>query len=267
MRLIYAFARRDIAFQSAQPFSWLIQIVSMLAVAGMFFFIGKTFGQQDSGALHAFHGRYFAFVLIGLVFARFQQVSLTSFSSAIRRDQISGTLEAMLVTRTGVPSIVLGASCWSFLYTAIQAIIMLLIGALLFGVNLHHANVPTALVALFLSVLAISPIGIAAAASVIAFRQGDSALGIITTATNFLGGVFFPVAVLPGPFQVAAALFPITHALAAVRASMLMGSGFHAVAGDLIVLAGFAVIGLPLSLFAFTSAVNRARRVGSLSYT
>ncbi len=213
------------------------------------------------------HGQYFEFALIGIVFARFQSVALSSFSSAIRRDQVSGTIEAILVTRATVPAIVLGAAASAFLFTAIQAVLFLFVGAFVFGVNLHHANPWTSFAALALSMLAISPIGICAAASVIAFKKGDAAVGMVASATNLLGGVYFPVAVLPLPLKILSAVFPITHGLAALRDAILRGAGFHAVAGNLLILAAFAAVGIPLALALFMLSIQHARRVGSLAYT
>jgi ABC-2 type transport system permease protein len=267
MRLIWAFSRRDIAYSSSAKLTWLGQALSMLMMTAMLFFIGRTFDQSHAPALSAFHGHYFAFALVGLVFARFQSVALRSFATAIRRDQTSGTLEAMLVTRASVPSIVLAASASSFIFTAIQAVLFLIIGALIFRVDLHHANVLTTVVTLVLAMLAISPIGILAAASVIAFKQGDSALNMISSATSFLAGVYFPVAVLPWPLRFASAVLPITHGLSAIRAAMLGGATLHAVGPDIAVLSGFALVGLPIALGVFMAAIAHARRVGSLSHT
>jgi ABC-2 type transport system permease protein len=265
MRTLSAFLGRDLAYQAASKFAIVGQLASVLVMCAMMFFIGQTFG-ASSPALHVFRGRYFEFALVGIVFARFQSVALTSFAAAIRRDQASGTIEAILVTKTTVPAIVLGAASSSFIFTAIQAVLYLIAGALIFGVNLHQANIPAALAVLVLSMLAISPIGICAAASVIAFRQGDNALGMVTAATNVLGGVYFPISVLPLPLKWASAAFPITHGLAALRLALLRGAGFGAVSHDLAVLAAFAGVGIPLALALFIASIRYARRVGSLAY-
>ena len=265
MRTLSAFLGRDMAYQAASKFALVGQLGSVLMMCAMMFFIGRTVGNA-APALKAFHGRYFEFALVGIVFARFQAVALTSFAAAIRRDQISGTLEAILVTRTTVTAIVSGAASSAFLFTAVQNVLYLIVGALIFGVNLHHANIATAVAALVLSILAISPIGICAAASVIAFRQGDSALGMVTSATNVLGGVYFPVSVLPLPLQWASAAFPITHGLSALRLALLRGAGFATVSHDLAILGAFAAVGIPLALALFLASIRHARRVGSLAY-
>ncbi|TAM56159.1 ABC transporter permease [bacterium] len=265
-RLIYAFARRDIMARSTSPFSWVVQIASLLFFASMFFFIGRTFDQSAAPSLRGFHGHYFAYALVGLVFARFQTAALQSFATAVRTDQTAGTLEAMLVTRASVPAIVFSAGAWSFAYAGIQVVLYLLLGALVFGVDLHHANVLAAALALLLAVAATSPVGILVAACVVAFRQGNALLSVIAAATSLLSGVFYPVAVLPRVLQVCAVLLPPTHALDALRQAVLLGASVRAIWPDLSILLGFAALGMPLALGAFALAVRQAKRVGSLSY-
>jgi len=264
-RILSAFIGRDWAYQTASKFAIFGQLSSVLVMCAMMFFIGRTFGSSAT-ALRAVHGQYFEFVLIGIVFARFQSVALNSFSSAIQRDQVSGTIEAILVTRASVPAVVLASAISAFLFTAVQTVLILFIGAAVFGVNLHHANVPSSLAALALSMLAISPIGICAAASVIAFKKGTGAVGMVASATNLLGGVYFPISVLPLPLKILSVVFPITHGLSALRQAILHGAGFGLIRGDLAVLAGFAVVGIPLALALFMMSVQHARRVGTLAY-
>jgi ABC-2 type transport system permease protein len=266
MRTLRAFLGRDLAYRFSSKISLFGQLFSMLAGAATLFFLGKMFASSDVPALRSFHGNYFAFALIGVIFARFQAVALSSFSDAIARDQNSGTLESILLTPASVPAIVIGASGSAFLFTAIQATLFLLIGAGVFGVNLAHANVPLALLVLILALFAISPIGIALAASVIAFRQGSSAIGVLSALTNVLGGVYFPVSLLPLPLKVLAFVFPITHGLNAVRAALLEGASLRAAGTDVVVLLCMAAVGLPASICLFRLAIRHALRVGSLTY-
>jgi ABC-2 type transport system permease protein len=266
MRHVFsAYLGRDWAFQTASKFAIFGQLTSVLVTCAMMYFVGRTFG-SSAAALKLIKGQYFEFVLVGIVFARFQSVALNSFASAIQRDQASGTIEAILVSRISVPGMVLASAASAFFFTAVQSVLILVIGAAVFGVNLQHANLWSSITALALSILAISPIGICAAASVIAFKKGTGAVGMVASATNLLGGVYFPVAVLPVPLKVLAMLFPITHGLAALREAILHGAGIGAIAQNLLVLGGFAAVGIPLALVLFMLSIHRARRVGTLAY-
>lgn len=61
----------------------------------------------------------FSFVLTGIALASYLQVSLTIFFSGIRDAQRLGTLEALLVTQTEMPTIILCSSEYSFVMTSL----------------------------------------------------------------------------------------------------------------------------------------------------
>jgi len=266
MHSLRAFLGRDLAYQFSSKTGLLGQLFAVLMGSTMLFYLGKTFGSAVPGfGLQARYG-YFEFALIGVIFARFQAVALGSFSAAVARDQTSGTLESILVTTTGIPSMVVGASLSAFLFTALQNVLFLIVAAAIFGANLQHANVLSALLVFVLAIFAISPIGIGFAASAIAFRPGVSGISAVSTLTNVLGGVYFPISVLPLPLKAIALVFPLTHALNGLRATLLEGAGVHAVLGDVAVLALMAAVGLPVSIALFRSAIVHALKIGSLTY-
>jgi ABC-2 type transport system permease protein len=106
--------------------------------------------------------------------------------------------------------------------------------------------------------------GVLSASFVMVFKRGDPIGPLVSVMFFLLGGVIYPVKVLPGWLEVISFLLPITHAVSALRAILLQGHGFAHVAGHLLVLLGYAVLLVPLSLFAFSAAVRRATRDGTL---
>ena len=81
-----------------------------------------------------------------------------------------------------------------------------------------------------------------------------------------LGGVFYPLEVLPRILQKAAQLLPITHALEGMRAALLGGASVRELLPQIGILALFGLVGIPLSLLALTLGVRRARVTGTLSH-
>ena len=69
---------------------------------------------------------------------------------------------------------------------------------------------------------------------------------------------------LPAWLQPASALLPITHALEAMRLAVLRGAGLADLWKPIGALAVFAAILLPIGVLAFSIAVRRAKRTGSL---
>ena len=81
-----------------------------------------------------------------------------------------------------------------------------------------------------------------------------------------VGGVLYPVAVLPDWLQKVAHVLPLTYALEGMRMALLQGYGLGRLSGSIGPLLLFTAVGLPLSLSAFSAAVRRAKMHGSLAH-
>jgi ABC-2 type transport system permease protein len=149
---------------------------------------------------------------------------LSSFAGEIRNAQIMGTLEALLVTPISVPVILFSSSLYNFTFTSIRILIYILFGISIFGMKLHVTSLSALVVIMVMTMLSFIGIGLFSAAFIIVFKQGSPINWIIGTASGLLGGVLYPVSVLPSWLQPFANLFPITHALEAIRQILLNGA-------------------------------------------
>lgn len=263
-----AFLKKDFLTETSYRFAFFLQFGGIFFSVVMFYFVAKLIGDAPNvkSSLSEYGGNYFSFVLIGIAFSNFLAVGLGSFSSVIRSEQMIGTLEAMLVTPTRLPTIVLSSSQWSFAFTSLRVGVYLLLGGLFFGVNFGDANILPALVALILTVIAFSSLGIISASFVMIFKRGDPIAWAMSTSSTLIGGVYYPTSILPDWLQSVSFFFPITYSLRAIRLSLLQGAGFAEVGGDLLALVVFSIITIPVSLVIFRYAVARAKKVGSLAY-
>jgi ABC-2 type transport system permease protein len=257
----FAIFVRDARLALAYPASFWLQWLNILVSIAMAFFLARLFG---SSAKFGFHGpaSYFFFLTVNLAFVRFQQTALMSFAQAIRDAQTAGTLEVILATPTRLPVIVLSAGLWAFGFTALQTAVYLGV-AVLFGLDLAHANIGAAALFIMLTITCLSTVGVMAAAAVMTFKQVGPLDFMMAGATNLFGGVYFPLTILPLPLQVIGWLLPITHALSGIRGA-LHGASFAQLAPDALWLSIATVILLPVSLVIFGHAVRRAKVDGTL---
>jgi ABC-2 type transport system permease protein len=263
--LLRAFLLRDFYTEISYRLNFLIGIGGIFLRALLFYYLALFIGEAAAPLLGDYNSDYFAFVLIGIAFGSYFGVGLTGFASALRQAQTTGTLEAMMMTPAPVSLIVVGSAVWSYTYTTFRVLVYLLIGTLL-GVNLSQANYWGALVSLVLSIIAFASIGIMTASVIVVIKRGDPITAVFGSLANIIGGVFYPIEILPASLQVIAHLLPITYALRAMRLSLLSGATWPELAPDLLALAIFCLILFPLSLLIFRGAVNRARLEGTLSH-
>jgi ABC-2 type transport system permease protein len=259
------FLRRDFKMQMSYRLSFILQFFGMLFSSTSFYFVSQLLGAGATQYLASYGGDYFSFVLIGIAFVGYQGVALNSFSGVVESAQSAGTLEAMLVTPTRLSTILFSSSLWNFVFTSFRVLLYILLGVLVFGADLRNANVLAGLVVLGLTIVTLSGIGILSACFVMVFKRGNPVDFLFSSLSTLLGGVYYPIKVLPGWLQILARFFPLTYSLDAMRRALLTGESLADLWREVAVLAGFSALLLPLSLVAFRYAVRQAKRDGSLT--
>jgi ABC-2 type transport system permease protein len=115
-------------------------------------------------------------------------------------------------------------------------------------------------------VITFASLGIMAAGVIMVIKRGDPITSIISYFALLLGGIYYPIEVLPDWLQAIARLLPITHAINAMRAALLNGAGLAELRSSLLILGGFAVVLTPLALIVFRAAVEKAKSEGTLTH-
>jgi ABC-2 type transport system permease protein len=266
LRVAVAALRRDIQSEISYRFSFFLQFVNIFFSVAVFYFVAQLLGEGINPYLEPYGGDYFSFVLIGIAFGSYFSVGLSSFSNSLRSAQMTGTLEAMLSTPTRISTIILSSSQWNYILTTLRVVVYLLIGALFLDVHLGNANYLAVLAILVLTVISFSSLGIIAAGFIMVLKRGDPVTWIFGTISSLLGGVYYPVTVMPEWMQILANWIPITYALRAMRLALLQGASFIELRTDIFALGIFCLVLLPLSLIIFAFAVRVARSDGSLTH-
>ena len=256
----WAFFRRDFRNDVSYRLSFILEIMNIILTLASFYFLSKLFGERVAG-------RYapFPFLLLGMAVNGYMTTALYCFSQSIRGSQQMGVLKAVLAT----PVSPLGFVFYSSLYPLFRAAVdgaVYLAGGVALGLSLANMNLLSALVLFVLSVLAFASIGILSATFALVFKKGDPLLWVVGGLSWLLGGVFYPLEVLPPLLRQAAALLPITHALTGMRMAILEGASLSLLAPQVVALALFAALGLPLSLVLFQAGMRWTRTSGSLGH-
>lgn len=260
-----AFLKRDFHTETSYRFAFLFTLGGILFRALVLFFMSEFIGAVANPFLGDYDGDYFSFVIIGVALGGYFGVGLTSFSRALRQAQVTGTLEAMMMTPTPVSLLIIGSAAWSYAFTTFRVFIYLAFGAIFLTLDLSQANVPAALLILILSIVAFATIGIIAASIIMVVKRGDPITALLANSANLLGGVFYPVAILPAWLQLFSYLLPLTYALRGMRLALLNGASWSLLMPDILALCLFCIILVPVSLLIFRLAVRRAVYEGSLA--
>jgi ABC-2 type transport system permease protein len=266
MRKLALMFRRDLTVARSYRFAFLIEMFQALFGSASFYFLSR-FVQSPALQKSLPPGTsYFSFALVGIAFFDYLSVALSTFDSSLQEARQNGTLENLLVTQTSLPVILAGSSIYPFAWMSLHTAIYLGWGAILFGFPLQGANWLGALIVLAASVLAFSGLGILSASYLLIFKRGNPVNWAILGLSTVVGGMMYPISVLPKWLQYVARLTPVTYSLEGMRAAILSHATLIELLPSTAGLLLFAAILLPTSFAIFSWALRRAKITGTLTH-
>ena len=260
MQSIWAFFKRDFLWWSSYRINFLWQPVSVLALLMTVYFVGRAIGAGVNGNPQK-AATYVPFILSGVAFTEIFMTGL-GVHTAFREAQMSGTLEPLLVAPIRLSHLILASSLFRYAYSVVRISIIVVVAVTLFGFW-RHANPLTAAVVLVPGCLVFVAVGLLATSLVIVFKRGDPLVGAFAAANGLLGGMFFPVSVLPGWMHSLVFFLPLSHALTGIRLA-LDGAGPEMVTTQVAVLTAAALVLMPIAVLSLNWSLTRAKKEGSL---
>jgi ABC-2 type transport system permease protein len=266
LRRLAAFFWRDLAIARGYRGAFLLDLLEALFGVATFYYLSRFVESPQLSRALPQGGSYFAFALVGFAFFDYLSVSLSAFDTSLEEARTNRTLEALLVTQTPLPMILAGSAIYPFVLLSLRTLVYLAWGIFLFGFSTGAANWPGALAVLVASVLAFAGLGIFCASYSLLFKRGNPAKWVVLGVSGLVGGMMYPVSVLPRPLQLLARLIPVTYSLEGMRAALLGGAGIRQLWPSLGALLVFAAILLPASFGVFSWALRRTKITGTLTH-
>lgn len=266
LRKLALLFRRDLAVARSYRAAFLIEIFQALFGAAGFYFLSR-FVQSPSLERSLPRGTtYFSFALVGFAFFDYLSIGLVTFDASLQEARQNGTLENLLVTQTSLPIILAGSSLYPFALMSLRTAIYIGWGAALFGFPLRGANWLGAALVLAASVLAFSGLGILSASYLLIFKRGNPVNWAIIGLSTVVGGMLYPISVLPAWLQYVARLIPVTYSLEGMRGAILGHATLRELLPSLAGLLVFAAVLLPISFAVFSWALRRTKITGTLTH-
>ena len=199
MGVVAAFLRRDFRINISYRVSFAFQSVSIVLQLALFFYLSRVVDNAKFDAHQNLNEGYFGYAAVGLALLTIVQVSLSSYSYKLREEQTTGTLEALMATPTSPSLIVLSSAVYDMIRATVTGLLLIAAAVVLFGLRLEldPASIGVATVALVGCLALFTSLGVAVAAFTIVFKRGTLLLALVVTGLALLGGVYFPIEVLP----------------------------------------------------------------------
>jgi ABC-2 type transport system permease protein len=231
--------------------------------------MGRAYSGNDPQALAAFAERAGSTNVAGFVFvgyAMYMWLSLLLWGSgtALRQEQMRGSLEAVFVTPASRLVPLFGPGVATLVPMALTFVIMGVALWVFFGVVPPLGAIVQAAVIVALGVPALYAIGALFAASVLRFGEVGPIVQLVRGMFSLACGITFPVAMLPLWAQVWAWLMPPTYIVEDIRRVVLGGAGLGELIPHMAIVLTLAALTAMLAIAVFGYLEASARRSGML---
>jgi ABC-type polysaccharide/polyol phosphate export permease len=266
MRKSLALIQASWRTQRSYRVSMILSVLSLGVTVLPVYFVSKALQPYMASSIADQGKNYFGFLVIGFIALMFVSTTVNSIPDSVGGGIGTGTLEALLSTRASIPSLLAGMVGYSFVWTAVKAILFLVL-AMVLGLHLSLGASLSGILILALIVLAHIPFALIAASLVLAFRTTGQIPSIVMIGSGLLGGVYWSMSarVIPPWVHAMANYVPLAPGLRALRQTLLDGASLSTVMPDVLLLIGFVVMLNAIGCLAFVEALRYARRTGTLA--
>jgi ABC-2 type transport system permease protein len=241
---------------------WLFySLVSVLSIGFLASGLGTLGVEGGSFDLHKAQ----LYLLVGALLWGYLSLVFMEAAYAIAWERWEGTIEYTFMAPIRRITHLFGICLFAIGYGLARTFVVLLIATAMFNLDFSHADIPAALAVLAASTVPL--IGLAIFTSVLPLLSPQKGEQMSVAVQGFLllvSGVYYPLSVLPLPMQIAGAGSPLTYALGGIRSSLLAGAGIRAQLPTIGILLLMGAVMIPASLWVFSWAENRAKRLGLL---
>ncbi len=263
--LLYQFFYKELRVWLGYGSLVTLNFVEIILAVATYFFVGNL---VSSGSVAGFAAGYFSFVIIGIAFQHFVYEIFFATDQNTRREQVWGTVEAVLACPVTPVTYALGNYICYYFYTWLYVAIAFGFGAVFMGFRpiLTWGSIGSTFVISCLIVSSHLGLGLAAMGAIMVSKAANPAATLFDWASRLLAGVYYPVSVLSPWLKIAAGALPLTYGLDALRHILLNGAALSApaVTRDIVALVVFTVILFPLGVVALNAGYRRALRDGTL---
>ena len=270
LRAFAASARKELRIVRRYPLNYVGGVFWGALLPAVYVLMGQAYsGGSDPRAMQAFAERagttqFAGFVFVGYAMYMWLSIILWGPGTALRREQIQGSLEATMLTPVSRLVLLFGpgmSAIPNMLFTFVVTFVSLWV---LFGVVPPLGALVPVLVILMIALPAMYAIGALFAAGVLRYGEIGPVVQIVRGTFVLACGITFPVAMLPAWAQAGAGLLPPTYVVEDIRAAVLRGVALPGLVSDLAVTAGLTLVIGALAMVVFGYLERSARRTGML---
>src|SRR5437764_3252341 len=205
------------------------------------------------------------FRLIGTLVWAYLSAVLDDISLVVTWERWEGTIEHTLMAPVPRVAHLIGTAVFGVLHALTRTTLIMVFALPFFSVDFSHANWGTAAAVIVVGSVSLVGLGILTGVLPLLYpERGEQMSFMVQAVVLLISGVYYSVETLPAWLRVFSYLSPATYLLRGVREALINGASVADEAGDLLIMAIFAVVLIPASIAVFSAAERWAKRTGRL---
>jgi ABC-2 type transport system permease protein len=251
--------RRDMTVYFSYRWRLVTQYVGMLFSLAVFYYISRLVEVGEFRSPDA----YFSYAAVGVIILQVLQSTL-DIPTAVRQELIAGTFERMAVSPFGPIASILSLFLFPMASAVVTMLVTVVLSAVVFGVDLSWATIPAAVPVAIVGAAALGAIALLFAAMVVRFKQAPGTAYVLA-AISLVAGFYFPPSLLPWWLSWASDVQPFTPAVDLLRHLLVGQTLRYSAWEDIVKLVGFTAALVPIGVGVLLVAIDRGRRMGTLT--
>jgi ABC-2 type transport system permease protein len=203
------------------------------------------------------------YVVVGITASTLITNALFHVGQMLDEQRIYGTLTSLFLAPCPRVSWLTGLAFGGLFETGVSALAVLLFGTVAFGVR-FDPDYPALVLSVLLFIVSLWGMGLIFASFGLILRRSNDLANLLSSVIVLLGGVYYPVALLPVWLRYPARCLPLGYGIQAMASSSLHHAGITQLSSELVPLAGFAVATPALGLLTFAWLERKVRQRGEI---
>lgn len=215
-----AAVKKELWVELRYPLNFFTGVLTIFILGSWFILSAQAFtGPESDGSSGSPAASFAGYAVWGLVIFLFMSQLLWSVANFVRREQMQGTLEQLILSSSNPQVVLLGGATGSVITGLVLNGIVILGFALLTDLPLN--NLFLALYVLAITLLMMLGFSLVFGALVLGLKRGQIILNFAQFVFMFVCAIFFPFSILPKPVLLFSYLLPISFGVDMFRTTLM----------------------------------------------
>lgn len=206
---------------------------------------------------------YLAFLLLGSIVSTYVFSGLWGVGNSLREETYWGTLEYIILSPTNPLVILIGKTLTEFVYATLAVIVQALIIVLILGIKITLIKLLSVLLIIILLLIGFYGFAIAFAGFTLLLKEVEGWIRTLEWVFYLFSPIRYPVEINPLT-KFIASFIPLTYALVAIRAIILLNKNIYSLSKILLILGIIDIILIVVSIFIFKFLEKKTKELGTI---